>query len=61
MVGLLVWLVALLVSQSCDIGLTPVTDPENKALTRSRLSHVDQNYLRSANDTVEPCQPRVRV
>ncbi len=50
MEGLLVSLVALLVSQSCDIGLTPVIDPENKALTRSRLSHVDQNYLRA--DTI---------
>lgn len=50
MEGLLVSLVALLVSQSCNIGLTPVIDPENKALTRSRLSHVDQNYLRA--DTI---------
>lgn len=47
MEGLLVSLVALLVSQSCNIGLTPVIDPENKALTRSRLSHVDQNYVRA--------------
>lgn len=47
MEGLLVSLVALLVSQSCNIGLTPVTDPENRALTRSRLSHVDQNYVRA--------------
>lgn len=44
--GLLVSLVALLVSESCNIGLTPVTDPNERALTRSRLSHVDQNYLR---------------
>jgi hypothetical protein len=41
MEGLLVSLVALLVSQSCNIGLTPVIDPESKSLTRSRLSHVD--------------------
>jgi hypothetical protein len=27
-----------------------VTNPEIKALTRSRLSHVDQNYLRG--DTI---------
>ncbi|MEU9663903.1 Tn3 family transposase [Streptomyces chartreusis] len=32
------------------MGLTPVVDRENKALTRSRLSHVDQNYLRA--DTI---------
>ncbi|MEU9748166.1 Tn3 family transposase [Streptomyces niveus] len=36
--------------RSCDIGLTPVIDPENKALTRSQLSHIDQNYLRA--DTI---------
>ncbi|GAA0902372.1 hypothetical protein GCM10009574_091010 [Streptomyces asiaticus] len=50
MEGLLVSVVALLVAESCNIGLTPVIDPENKALTRSRLSHVDQNYLRA--DTI---------
>lgn len=50
MEGLLFSLVALLVSQSCTIGLTPVIDPDNKALPRSRLSHADQNYLRA--DTV---------
>ncbi|MFI1868713.1 Tn3 family transposase [Streptomyces jumonjinensis] len=50
MEGMLVSLVALLVSEACNIGLTPVVDPENKALTRSRLSHVDQNYLRA--DTI---------
>jgi TnpA family transposase len=44
--GLLVSLVALLVSESCNIGLTPVCDPNERALTRSRLSHVDQKYLR---------------
>jgi hypothetical protein len=47
MEGLLVSLVALLVSQSCNIGLSPVIDSGNKALTRSRLSHVDQNYVRA--------------
>ncbi|KFF98422.1 hypothetical protein IQ62_24595 [Streptomyces scabiei] len=50
MEGLLVSLVALLVSQSCSIGLTPVIDTEDKALTRSRLSHVDQNFVRA--DTI---------
>lgn len=35
----------LLVAQGCNIGLTPVIDPNNKALTRSRLSHVDQDYV----------------
>ncbi|MFB6709951.1 hypothetical protein ACFCW6_35265 [Streptomyces sp. NPDC056333] len=35
--GLLVSLVALPVSQSCGIGLTPVIELENRTLTRSRL------------------------
>jgi TnpA family transposase len=38
---------ALLVAEACNVGLTPVTDPDNEALTRDRLSHVDQNYLRA--------------
>ncbi|WP_406134592.1 hypothetical protein [Streptomyces sp. NBC_01089] len=44
--GLLVSLVALLVSQSCTIGLTPVIDPQSEALARPRLSRADQNYVR---------------
>ncbi len=35
MEGLLVSLVALLVAESCNIGLTPVSDPENKVPTPS--------------------------
>ncbi|QKZ20829.1 transposase [Streptomyces chartreusis] len=42
--------VALLVSEACNIGLTPVTNPGVEALTRSRLVHVDQYYLRA--DTI---------
>jgi hypothetical protein len=56
MEGLLVSLVALLVSQSCNIGLTPVIDTENKALTRSRLSHVDQNYVRAESRPAAPAR-----
>ncbi|MEU5943407.1 Tn3 family transposase [Micromonospora sp. NPDC047548] len=33
--GLLVSLVALLVSEACNIGLTPVSDPDERALTAS--------------------------
>ena len=43
-------LVALLVSEACNIGLTPIANPNIEVLTRSRLSHVDQNYLRG--DTI---------
>nr|WP_308292460.1 Tn3 family transposase [Streptantibioticus ferralitis] len=42
--------VALLVSEACNIGMTPVVNPGHEALTRSRLVHVDQYFLRS--DTI---------
>jgi TnpA family transposase len=38
---------ALLLAESCNVGLTPVIDPSREALTRGRLSHVEQNYLRA--------------
>jgi len=38
---------AVLVAEACNIGLTPVTKPGVAALTRDRLSHVDQNYVRA--------------
>ncbi len=50
MAGLPVSLVALLVAEACNIGLTPVTNSNHVELTRTRLSHVDQNYLRG--DTI---------
>lgn len=40
-------IVALLVSEACNIGMTPVINPGHEALTRSRLVHVDQYYLRT--------------
>ncbi|MEU9473742.1 Tn3 family transposase [Streptomyces avermitilis] len=43
-------LVALLVSEACNIGMTPVINPAHEALHRSRLVHVDQFYLRA--DTI---------
>ncbi|MFF3333730.1 Tn3 family transposase [Streptomyces sp. NPDC002888] len=43
-------LVALLVSEACNIGMTPVINPTHEALHRSRLVHVDQFYLRA--DTI---------
>ncbi|OPC77682.1 Tn3 family transposase [Embleya scabrispora] len=39
-------MVALLVAEACNIGRTPVIDPNRPALTRSRLAHVAQFYLR---------------
>jgi TnpA family transposase len=42
---------ALLIAEACNVGLVPVTDPNVAALTRGRLSHVDQNYLRAETHT----------
>ena len=39
---------ALLVSESCNIGLTPVADETRPPLTRGRLNWAAHNYLRSA-------------
>ncbi|MEV4249365.1 Tn3 family transposase [Streptosporangium canum] len=39
--------VALLVSEACNIGMAPVVNPGYEALTRARLVHVDQYYLGS--------------
>jgi TnpA family transposase len=43
-------LVALLVAEACNIGRVPVVNAQVPALTRSRLAHVDQAYLRG--DTI---------
>jgi TnpA family transposase len=40
-------LAAVLVAESCNIGLTPVVNPGVEALTYDRLSHISQNYLRA--------------
>ena len=58
--------VALLVSEACNIGLTPVVNPGYEALTRARLVHVDQFYLRAdtiaaANARLIEAQPAVPV
>ncbi len=42
--------VALLVAEACNIGLTPVINSNYEALRRGRLAHVDQFYLRA--DTI---------
>ncbi|WP_267242265.1 Tn3 family transposase [Streptomyces sp. PR69] len=58
--------VALLVSEACNIGMTPVINPNIEALTRSRLVHVDQYYLRAdtiaaANAALIAAQARVPI
>lgn len=59
-------LVALLVAEACNIGLTPVIGPEDEALTRGRLVHVDHYYLRAdtiaaANAKLIEAQARVPI
>ncbi len=57
---------ALLIAEGCNVGLVPVTDPGREALTRARLSHVDQNYVRaethaSANSALIDAQSNVPI
>ncbi|HEY5844512.1 MAG TPA: Tn3 family transposase [Mycobacterium sp.] len=49
--GLPETLSALLVSESCNVGLTPIADETHPPLTRDRLNWVAHNYLRSATHT----------
>lgn len=52
--------------ESCNVGLTPVINPNLVELTRVRLSHVDQDYLRAetlaaANALLIKAQSRVEL
>jgi TnpA family transposase len=38
---------AVLLAEACNVGLTPLIHPDIPALTRERLSWVQQNYLRA--------------
>lgn len=38
---------AVLIAEACNVGLTPVIAEGHQALTRSRLGHVGQNYVRA--------------
>lgn len=38
---------AMIVSDACNVGLTPIADEDNPALTRDRLNWVAQNYIRT--------------
>jgi TnpA family transposase len=44
-------LCAVLLAEACNIGLEPLVRPEVPALTRGRLSWVQQNYLRAETIT----------
>ena len=50
-------LAAVLVAEGCNLGLAPVVKPGQPALTRDRLSHVGQNYLRT--DTLTAANARL--
>ncbi len=57
---------ALLIAEACNVGLVPVTDPNNEALTKARLSHVDQNYVNAethaaANTMLVAAQAQVPI
>lgn len=48
---------AILVAEACNVGLTPVVKDGHPALTRGRLTHVDQNYVRA--DTLRAANARL--
>jgi len=48
---------AVLVAEACNIGLEPLVEPGRAALTRARLSWVEQNYLRT--DTITAANTRL--
>ncbi len=50
-------LAAVLVAEGCNLGFAPVVKPGHPALTRDRLSHVAQNYLRT--DTLTAANARL--
>ena len=50
-------LCAVLVAEACNIGLAPVVNPTVPALTRDRLTWVQQNYLRP--DTLSRANARL--
>ena len=48
---------AVLLAEACNIGLEPLVKPDNPALSRDRLSWVQQNYLRA--DTITRANARL--
>ena len=57
MQDLAVSLAAVLVAEGCNLGFAPVIKAGHPALTRDRLSHVAQNYLRT--DTLTAANARL--
>lgn len=57
---------AVLIAEACNIGLEPLMRPEVPALTRGRLSWVQQNYIRAetiirANARLVDAQTRIEL
>jgi len=57
---------AVLIAQGCNLGFAPIVKPGHPALTRDRLSHVAQNYVRTgtlaaANGRLIAAQSRIDV
>lgn len=57
---------AVLIAQGCNLGFAPIVKPSHPALTRDRLSHVSQNYVRAdtltaANARLITAQSRIDV
>jgi len=57
---------AVLIAQGCNLGFAPIVKPGHPALTRDRLSHVAQNYVRAetlaaANAQLITAQSRIDV
>ncbi len=49
MEGFTTSLCAVLLSEACNVGVTPVVKPDVAALTRGRLVQVDQGYFQAEN------------
>lgn len=57
---------AVLIAQGCNLGFAPIVKSGHPALTRDRLSHVSQNYIRAdtlaaANARLITAQSRIDV
>ena len=50
-------LCAVLIAEACNIGLEPLVRTDVPALRRSRLSWVNQNFIRERNPDRRQCLP----
>ena len=62
--NLVISICAVLAAEACNIGIEPLVDPDNPALTYARLAWVQQNYIRAetltrANARLVDAQSRI--